>query len=80
MAGPSAHNVVPRHDSRIAAEIEDLDYQIKIQTLPKSNENRVISFTLYGNDKKYTLGAIKNAEVAPLYYPGWKLRFYGGFH
>lgn len=37
---------------------------------------RVISFGLYGKIEKYTTGALRNAELALLYYPGWICRFY----
>lgn len=37
---------------------------------------KVISFSLWGNNPKYTIGAIKNAELAPIVYPGWVCRFY----
>ncbi|EKU21413.1 tetratricopeptide repeat domain protein [Nannochloropsis gaditana CCMP526] len=47
-----------------------------INAFPKSTERRAISFGLYGNDSKYTIGAIRNAELAPLYFPGWIARFY----
>jgi hypothetical protein len=70
-------NIVPRHRAHELTELEDLKYQQVILTLPVSDESRVVSFTLYGNDKKYTLGAIRNAIIAPRYYPGWKIRFYG---
>ncbi len=43
---------------------------IQIVSLPVSNEKRVISFGLYGNDPKYTQGAVRNAELAPVYFPG----------
>lgn len=39
-------------------------------------EKRVISYGLYGNNPLYTLGALKNAELAPIFYPGWTLVFY----
>lgn len=39
---------------------------------------KVISFSLWGEDQKYTLGAIKNAEIAREIYPGWLCRFYIG--
>ena len=35
---------------------EDQKYIQMIQKLPKSNEKRVISFGLYGSNKKYTVG------------------------
>lgn len=36
----------------------------------------VISYGLYGDDPKYIIGAIRNAELAPTYFPGWEMRFY----
>jgi protein O-GlcNAc transferase len=39
---------------------------------------KIISFSLYGNDPKYTTGAIRNAELAKSIYPGWTPRFYIG--
>ena len=38
--------------------------------------NKIISFSLWGEDPKYTVGAIKNAELAQQIYPDWKCRFY----
>lgn len=32
----------------------------------------IISFSLYGDQKKYTIGALKNAELAAKFYPGWR--------
>lgn len=37
---------------------------------------KVISFSLWGKNPKYTLGAIQNALLAPSTYPGWVCRFY----
>lgn len=37
---------------------------------------KVISFSLWGNDPKYTRGAIRNAELAREIYPGWECWFY----
>lgn len=39
---------------------------------------KLISFCLWGDNPKYTEGAIKNAQLAPEIYPGWKCRFYVG--
>jgi hypothetical protein len=36
----------------------------------------IISFSLWGNNPKYTIGAIKNAELAQKIYPNWICRFY----
>lgn len=40
------------------------------------HETRVVSFSLYGNKTKFTNGAIHNAELCNVIYPGWKCRFY----
>ncbi len=37
---------------------------------------KVISFSLWGSDPKYTIGAIRNAELAPIFYPGFEYWFY----
>ena len=37
---------------------------------------KVISFSLWGDDPKYTIGAIRNAELSKTIYPGWIPRFY----
>jgi hypothetical protein len=39
---------------------------------------KIIAFSLWGKDKKYTVGAIKNAELLETVFPGWKARFYCG--
>ena len=39
---------------------------------------KVISYSLWGDKPKYTIGAIKNAELANNIYPGWISRFYIG--
>ncbi|KAI3645302.1 hypothetical protein MP228_011466 [Amoeboaphelidium protococcarum] len=46
-------------------------------TLPaKRLQNNVVSFGLYGNDPRYTTGALHNAELVKYILPGWKCRFY----
>jgi protein O-GlcNAc transferase len=39
---------------------------------------KVISFSLWGNNPKYTVGAFKNAKLAQIIYPDWICRFYIG--
>jgi hypothetical protein len=39
---------------------------------------KVISFSLWGDNPKYTIGAISNAKLAKVHYPGWEARFYCG--
>jgi hypothetical protein len=36
----------------------------------------VIAFSLYGAEKRYVVGAVRNCEMAKHIYPGWTLRFY----
>lgn len=59
------------------AKEEDDVYIQQISRFPTpSNEKRVISFGLYGSKPKYTIGAVRNAELAKVYFPGWVCRFY----
>jgi len=44
------------------------------KNLQISQGKKVISFVLWGNDMKYTQGAIENAEMANSIYPGWETR------
>ena len=39
---------------------------------------KIISFSLWGEDLKYTMGAVRNAEMRKDYYPDWVARFYCG--
>lgn len=38
----------------------------------------IVSYSLYGINPKYTVGAIKNAALVRRWYPGWQARFYVG--
>jgi hypothetical protein len=37
---------------------------------------KIISFSLWGNNRNYLIGAIRNAELSKKIYPGWVCRFY----
>ena len=37
---------------------------------------KIISFALWGDNPKYTTGAIKNANISKEFYPDWISRFY----
>lgn len=39
---------------------------------------KIISFSIWGDNPKYTIGAIRNAELTPIIYPDWISRFYCG--
>lgn len=57
---------------------KDLEYIAAIKLMPNlgASEKQVISFGLYGSNEKYTTGAIRNAELAKIYFPGWVCRYY----
>ena len=42
----------------------------------KSDGRKVIVMSLFGKDLKYWWGAIRNAQLAPIFFPEWKLRIY----
>ena len=44
------------------------------KTPPKPSH--VIAMSLFGSDPVYLYGAMRNAQLAPVIYPGWTLRFY----
>lgn len=37
---------------------------------------KLITYALWGNNPKYNIGAVKNAQLAGEHYPGWICRFY----
>lgn len=39
---------------------------------------KLITFSLWGDDPKYCVGAVENARLAQQFYPGWTCRFYLG--
>ena len=41
-------------------------------------QRKTISFSLWGDNPKYTVGAIRNAELSNKYYTDWKLKYYIG--
>ncbi|RYH28674.1 hypothetical protein EON65_11315 [archaeon] len=67
-------------EAQEAVEIakQDQEYIQKIGSfpLPPLTEKHVISFGLYGSKPKYTTGALKNLQLAKIYFPGWVCRFY----
>src|SRR5688572_29090650 len=42
------------------------------------NERFAIAFSLYGNQPRHLMGAVRNAQVADDYYPGWEVDFWVG--
>ena len=41
-----------------------------------NNKKNIISFSLWGEEPKYWIGALRNIELARKFYPGWQTRFY----
>ena len=39
---------------------------------------KIISFTVWGDNPIYTIGALKNADLAKDIYPNWICRYYLG--
>jgi hypothetical protein len=39
---------------------------------------KIVAFCVWGTDPKYTVGALRNAELIKDIYPGWVARFYVG--
>jgi hypothetical protein len=39
---------------------------------------KVVSYCLWGNNPKYTVGAVRNAELVKSHYPDWQAWFYVG--
>ena len=40
--------------------------------------NQVISYSLYGKDPRFMVGAIKNAQLAQMFFPDFTVRYYVG--
>lgn len=51
----------------------NIDKQWKIH---RTNPKLLISFSLYGDNPKYTEGAVQNVLLANIIYPNWTCRFY----
>jgi protein O-GlcNAc transferase len=43
-----------------------------------SKTKKIISFSLWGEDEKYTIGALRNVQIARKLFPDWICRFYLG--
>ena len=43
---------------------------------PSRPSKNVIAFSLWGDNRRYLDGAVRNARLAPDMYPGWRCRFY----
>ncbi len=54
--------------------------EIRLETCrkfdPTDSKKNIISFSLWGDARKYVTGAVINAQIAPYLFPGWTARFY----
>ena len=73
----------PLEDPRVSVEMQRLFSLRYGHTLSKKrnpcmngNERCVITFGLYGSSTLYLRGALRNIQLAPVFWPGWRLRFY----
>ena len=41
-----------------------------------SDGRRIIAMSLYGRNPRHTWGVIRNAQLVPVHFPGWRLRVY----
>ena len=48
----------------------------KIRPFSKDRSKNIISFSLFGDNPKYTFNAVVNAKFAKEIYPNWRCRFY----
>lgn len=44
--------------------------------MQKTSNYKIIAFALWGDNPVYTIGAIRNVELAKNIYPGWQCHFY----
>ena len=51
---------------------------LDLESAPSTPPYRVVSFVVFGDKPVYTRGAVENAKLIPLVYPGWTGRFYAG--
>ena len=56
--------------------VQQSPVEVAVKEPEKKKEKRVVSFGLYGNDQKYTIGALRNAELVKYILPGWVVRYY----
>lgn len=59
---------------RYVKALDATDFDQRRDSLRHSG--RMIAMSLYGDDPKYTLGAVRNAQLLPVIFPGWRLFIY----
>lgn len=66
----------PLPPAALAERARLLREQQKLVVGADSHDKQIVSFSLYGSDPRYTLGAQRNAELIREIMPGWTARFY----
>lgn len=56
--------------------LESVEAAKKVKTASSEALRKVISMSLWSSQPRYTYGALRNAQLLPVYFPGWTLRFY----
>ncbi|CAH1779013.1 unnamed protein product [Owenia fusiformis] len=51
-------------------------YTHSLKSTQTKRKDLIISMSLWGNSKRYTYGAIRNAQLARMNFPAWTLRIY----
>lgn len=71
-------SIYPKLESQLKKDKEILLRYIsyKKTDFVQQNSSKVIAMSVYGNIPKFTMGAIRNAQILPIYFPGWTLRVY----
>lgn len=68
----------PRYNINFKSDILANEVKIGQEKIQCFINKKIISFSLWGSDPKYTIGAIKNIELAKTIFPDWICRFYVG--
>jgi len=56
--------------------LESVEAAKKVKVASGESLRKVISMSLWSGKPRYTYGALRNAQLLPVYFPGWTLRFY----
>ena len=59
-----------------SACVKGMDCSSNLMFSKRNVGKRIISYSLYGNDQRYTDGALANVELMPTIYPDWEIYIY----
>ena len=72
---PHTPKVVKNNNAKTIANMSNTKSNVDTY-LPELGGENIISMSLWGRDRRYTIGAVRNAELLPEFFPGWKMRIY----